>query len=191
MLLDYLSKIEDPRRGQGQRYKLQYVILFTILAILSGAQSYRDVARFMKKRHAKLNELFHLHWKGSPAKTQLREIFCSLDVNSVEENFRAYSHALSKYQLSGEPNRVGLDGKALRGSFAQEKNENMLQLLGAFCARTALILGHVDIAEKTNEIPTAQQLIAELDLPEGSIYTMDALHCQKKRLSSPSKQRRS
>ena len=191
MLLDYLSKIKDPRRGQGQRYKLQYVILFTILAILSGAQSYRDAARFMKKRHAELNKFFHLNWKGSPAKTQLREIFCSLEVASVEENFRAYSYALSEHQRLGEPNRVGLDGKALRGSFAHEKNESMLQLLGAFCAQTALILGHVDIAEKTNEIPTAQQLIAELGLPEGSIYTADALHCQKKHLLPPQKQKRS
>ncbi|MCK4608846.1 MAG: hypothetical protein KAT71_05160 [Gammaproteobacteria bacterium] len=58
----------------------------------------------------------------------------------------------------------------------------MLQLLGAFCSKCALILGHVDIEEKTNEIPTAQELITELGLPKGTIYTADALHCQKKLL---------
>jgi predicted transposase YbfD/YdcC len=62
----------------------------------------------------------------------------------------------------------------------------MLQMLSGFCSESKLILGHVDIAEKTNEIPTAQQLIKELGLPEGTIYTMDAMHCQKK----PSKQLR-
>ena len=36
--------------------------------------------------------------------------------------------------------------------------------------------------EKTNEIPTAQALIKELGLPEGSVYTLDAVHCQKKHL---------
>lgn len=58
----------------------------------------------------------------------------------------------------------------------------MLQMLSAFCAETQLILAHVDIAEKTNEIPTAQHLIEELGLPEGTLYTADALHCQKKQL---------
>jgi len=45
-----------------------------------------------------------------------------------------------------------------------------------------LIIAHVEIPEKTNEIPTAQALIKELGLPEGSVYTLDAMHCQKKHL---------
>jgi hypothetical protein len=180
MLLDYLSQVKDPRRAQGKSYLLKYVLLFTILAILSGAKSYRDTARFMKRRREQLNRLFHLNWKKTPAKSQLRNIFCRLSVDSVEGIFRQYSQNLS--QLSVKMNRVGLDGKSLRGSFSGEKSQDMLQLLGAFCAECALILGHIDISEKTNEIPTAQQLIAELELPAGTIYTADALHCQKKHL---------
>lgn len=183
MLLDYLSQVNDPRRAQGKCYPLKYLLLFTILAILSGAQSYRDIARFMKKRREQLNELFNLNWKKSPAKSQLRDTLCALSVNSVEKTFRNYSQQLS--QLLVKANRVGLDGKSLRGSFSAENSRDMLQLLGAFCAECALILGHVDIAEKTNEIPTAQQLISELDLPPGTIYTADALHCQKKHLLLP------
>ena len=74
MLLNYLSKIIDPRRGQGKRYPLKYILLFSILAILSGAKSYRDVARFIKKRHEQLNKLFNLNWRKSPSKSQLRNI---------------------------------------------------------------------------------------------------------------------
>ena len=58
----------------------------------------------------------------------------------------------------------------------------MLQMLSGFCSETKLILGHIEISEKTNEIPTAQKLIKELGLPEGTIYTADAMHCQKKHL---------
>jgi hypothetical protein len=180
MLLDYLSKVKDPRRSQGKRYALNYILLFSILAILSGAQSYRDIARFLKKRHAQLNKLFKLKWKKSLSKSQLRDTLCGIEIKSIETEFRKYSKELSKLDLSGNPNRVGLDGKSLRGSFAFEKGKNMLQILGAFCSKCALILGHVDIEEKTNEIPTAQKLIKELGLPEGTIYTADALHCQKK-----------
>ncbi len=53
----------------------------------------------------------------------------------------------------------------------------------AFCSNNKLILGHHDVTkDKTNEIPVAQKLIAELGLPEGAVYTLDALHCQKKLL---------
>jgi len=41
------------------------------------------------------------------------------------------------------------------------------------------VLAHIDIAEKSNEIPAAQALLAELDLAPGAIVTFDALHCQK------------
>jgi hypothetical protein len=52
--------------------------------------------------------------------------------------------------------------------------------LSAFATDTALVLAHIDIAEKSNEIPAAQKLLTELGLADGAIVTMDALHCQKK-----------
>ena len=52
-------------------------------------------------------------------------------------------------------------------------------MLSAFATDTALVLAHIDIAEKSNEIPAAQALLAELGLAPGAIVTLDALHCQK------------
>ena len=47
------------------------------------------------------------------------------------------------------------------------------------------MLAHVDIAEKSNEIPAAQKLLAELGIAAGAIVTLDAMHCQKNTLRSP------
>lgn len=180
MLLKYLKKIHDPRRAQGRKFKLDHFLFFVILAILSGAKSYRDVNRFMSKKLEKLNKLFSLNWKGAPSKSQIRHIICNLDKEEVEKAFREYSSALKndKECICS----LGIDGKALRGSFDYLKSKDMLQMLSGFCSETKLILGHVEISEKTNEIPTAQKLIKELGLPEGTIYTADAMHCQKKHL---------
>jgi len=52
-------------------------------------------------------------------------------------------------------------------------------MLSAFATDTALVLAHVDIAEKSSEIPAAQTLLAELGVDPGTIVTLDALHCQK------------
>ena len=82
-----------------------------------------------------------------------------------------------------------LDGKTLRGSYDNKNGEKALHLLMAFCTNNKIILGHVNVTkDKTNEIPCAQELITELGLPDGAIYTLDALHCQKKLLRMPKKQ---
>ncbi len=42
-LLELLADIPDPRRAEGKLYKLPHVLLFSILAIVSGFNSYRGV----------------------------------------------------------------------------------------------------------------------------------------------------
>jgi len=40
-LLDVLADVPDPRRAEGKLYKLPHVLLFSILAIVAGCNSYR------------------------------------------------------------------------------------------------------------------------------------------------------
>ena len=76
---------------------------------------------------------------------------------------------------------VAVDGKVLRGSFDNFEDKKAIQVLSFFDTRQGLILAHEKIDEKTNEIPVFQRLIKELRL-ENVVYTLDALHCQKKLL---------
>ncbi len=52
-------------------------------------------------------------------------------------------------------------------------------LFSILATATALVLAPIDVAEKSNEIPAAQTLLAELGVGPGAIVTLDALHCQK------------
>ena len=52
-------------------------------------------------------------------------------------------------------------------------------MLHAFDVEAGLVLAHVDIEEKSDEITAAQQLLGELNVAH-SIVTLDAMHCQKK-----------
>ena len=56
-------------------------------------------------------------------------------------------------------------------------------MLSAFAVDTGLVLAHIEIDEKSNEIPAMQKLLLELGLAD-HIATADAMHCQKK-LSRP------
>ena len=57
-LLTLLQEVPDPRRAQGRRYQLAYVLLFAILAIVSGANTYRDIAIFIDEHREALNATF-------------------------------------------------------------------------------------------------------------------------------------
>ena len=53
--LSLLARIPDPRRAEGKLYQLPHVLLFSILAIVSGANSYRGIRTFIKVHRQKLN----------------------------------------------------------------------------------------------------------------------------------------
>ena len=55
MLESFLFKVKDHRRKQGRRYELGHILLFTILAILSGTDSYRKVQKFIVAHYDTLN----------------------------------------------------------------------------------------------------------------------------------------
>ena len=77
-LLDVLANVPDPRRAQGQLYKLPYVLLFSVLAIVTGCNSYRGIVTFIDVHRRRLNAAFSLQWKRAPAHTAVRYIFQGL-----------------------------------------------------------------------------------------------------------------
>ena len=118
--LTLLAQIPDPRRGQGQKWKLPPVLLATILAILSGATSYRKVHRFIEAHRLHLNEAFEFGWKTAPAYSAIRFILQGLDSDMVERVFRQHGAQLNSSGRSKNVNEmavVAIDGKTLRGSF--------------------------------------------------------------------------
>ena len=179
MLLKFLCQITDHRRRQGRRYQLGPILFSTVLAILSGATSYRKVQAFIRAHYTTLNQWCQLNWKRLPAQTTIRAMIQGTSSEELEATFRAYSEDWAQHETAGRG--VAFDGKVLRGSFDHFQDQKAIQQLSAFLTDNHLILAHVEIAEKTNEIPTAQALIDDLGL-SGCLLTFDALHCQEKTL---------
>lgn len=180
-LLDLLANVPDPRRAQGRKYRLAYVLLFSILAIVTGCNSCRGIVTFIDVHRHRLNTAFGLKWRRAPAHTAVRYILQGLEPAAVEASFRRHAALLQAARTVSGPGSIALDGKTLRGSFDDFHDRAAVQVLSAFATDTALVLAHIDIAEKSNEIPAAQRLLTELGIPTSAIVTLDALHCQKKR----------
>ena len=49
--VDLLTEIEDPRRAEGKLYRLPHVVLFAILAMVAGANSYRTIPQLHRCSH--------------------------------------------------------------------------------------------------------------------------------------------
>lgn len=177
-LLAALSEVPDPRRAAGKRYPLPDLLLFTVLALLSGAQSYRGIIVFLTQRRLLLNPLFGTDLKRAPVVNTLRTVLQALEAEALEAVFRQHAQGLLATAEEGQRPSIALDGKVLRGSFDHLNDRKAAQLLMAFASDSAILLAHTEIEDNSNEIPAAQQLSRELGMA-GVLFTADAMHCQK------------
>src|SRR5665811_1264116 len=93
--LSQLATIPDPRRAEGKLYGLPHVLLFSIFAIVSGANSYRGIQTYFKAHRRALNKAFKIRWKRAPAHTAIRYILQGLDAADVEKAFREHAAFLN------------------------------------------------------------------------------------------------
>ena len=157
-----LSDIEDPRRDEGKLYRLPYVLLFAILAIVSGANSYRGIHSFIDVHLSRLRRTFGLTWRNAPAYTTIRGIIRQLDAASVERVFRRHAAALC--ENAAGLRFVAIDGKTLRRSYDRRKSLGALHSVTVWASEFGLSLGQVACEEKSNEITAIPELLRLVDI---------------------------
>ncbi len=89
--------------------------------------------------------------------------------------FISWSGALS--DLSGG-DLVSLDGKTLRHFFDRAASQTAMYMVSAWANANRLVLGQVEVDDKSNEITAIPTLVKLLDLA-GVTVTIDAIGCQK------------
>lgn len=179
------DNISDSRVIGRTDYELKNVLLFSVLATLSNAKSYREVSIFIEEHFKKFKKKFKLKWDRAPAHNTIRDILINISSEELEISFRKHSQeiekAKQKLKKGKQIKHIAFDGKALCGSEDRSINKRFLQIMSGFNVLDKIILCHYEIDEKSNEIPALQKLIQELGL-SGYFITADAMHCQKKLL---------
>ena len=174
-LLEILRTIPDHRRREGKRFDLATVLLYAILGMVAGANSYRQMHEFIRIHLQRLNEAFGLRLPYSPSYTGLRLILQSVDPMALEVAFRQHASSISTPSPSDGLVAIAVDGKTLRGSFDAFSDR---KAVSALRQADQIVLGHLMVEEKSNEIPAAPELIEALGL-KGCVFTLDAEHAQK------------
>jgi hypothetical protein len=169
VFLSHFNDLPDPRQAVKVVYPLDEVLLLSLLAVLAGAESFTDIARFGDKKLALLRR-FRPFLNGTPPHDRIGDIFAALDAECFQQCFVAWVAA-----VTGMPAEViAIDGKTVRRSGRKRDNKAPIHMVSAFAARQRLVLGQVKVAEKSNEIIAIPKLLNMLTI-EGAIVTIDAM----------------
>jgi len=172
-LLELLSKVPDHRKGQGKRHKLEHILYLSILAGLMGATDYKQIAIWIDKHVQKeqVKKLLGIEFILTPKRSAVAEILAKVDSEAVEILFREWIRTY--VDTTGK--HLSVDGKVMNGS--RYKDQRSIEVVGAVLSEIGVVIAHQQIAEKSNEIPALQAMIAELG--DEFIFTFDAMNTQK------------
>lgn len=173
VFLSYFKDFPDSRQSGKVIYPFAEVLLLCLLAVLGGAETFVDIARFGEKKIGLLRR-FRPFRDGTPSHDHLGDIFATLDAEEFQRRFVAWVAA-----LTGAPKDViAIDGKTLRRSYQKKGGKAPIHMVSAFAARQRLVLGQVKVADKSNEIVAIPALLDMMAI-EGAIVTIDAMGCQR------------
>jgi predicted transposase YbfD/YdcC len=172
VFLNHFRDMPDPRQRGKVMYPLDEVLLLALLAVLAGAESFVDIARFGRMKLEFLRR-FRPFLDGTPSHDHLGDIFAALDAEHFQRCFVGWVAS-----LIGVPKGVvAIDGKTVRRS-GGKAGKDAIHMVSAFAAGQRLVLGQVKVAEKSNEIIAIPKLLDML-VVEGAIITIDAMGCQR------------
>lgn len=175
-LIAALMGLQDLRDARGLRYALVTVLVFVILAKLSGEDFLRGIAQWVNERRPALMRVLGLAQAQAPHYTTYGRILGhAVDVAQLEHIVSVFFTSLPNV---GHSVLVSIDGKTLRGTLSAGQTKGV-HLLAVYLPGEGLVLAQVAVASKENEIPATPRVLEMVDL-RGKIVTADALLTQRK-----------
>src|ERR1700688_4379870 len=171
--LHYFNDLPDHRQAGKVEYPLPEVLLLILLAVLAGAETFTDIARFGEKKTGLLRR-FRPYVNGTPSHDHLGDIFATLDARAFQLCFVAWVAALTNTPAEV----IWIDSKTSRRSYQTKGSKEAIHIVSAFAARQRIVLGQVKVNEKSNEIVAIPALLDMMSI-EGAVVTIDAMGCQR------------
>ena len=171
--LQHFKELPDHRQAWKVDYPLAEILLLSLLAVLAGAETFCDIARFGEKKLDLLRR-FRPFENGTPSHDHLGDIFATLDARAFQLCFVAWVAALTNTPAEV----IAVDGKTSRRSYQKKGSKEAIHMVSAFAARQRIVLGQVKVNEKSNEIVAIPALLDMLEI-EGAVVTIDAMGCQR------------
>jgi predicted transposase YbfD/YdcC len=151
---------------------LTVVLVIGVCAVLGGMRSFVAIAQWARDSIETCPALREqLGIVRAPAESTIRRTLQRVDACELDLLLGRWAQERTR-PVDGL-RVVAVDGKTLRGSGADGATQR--HLLAAFDHTHGVVLGQVDVAAKTNEVPMLPVLLADIDIA-GAVITADALH---------------
>ncbi len=170
-----LETLTDPRDRRGLRYRLPLILVALVLGKLAGEDKPEGIAQWAKLRTDLFIQAFGLQQPTMPHANTYRRILA--EVITLSELVKVVEDFMAELLSAGAYDHYAVDGKTLRGTIAWGEQKGV-HLLAVYVPGSGLTLRQLEVGDKTNEIPVAQQALNDLNL-QGKIVTGDALHTQR------------
>jgi hypothetical protein len=176
-MLRFFEGLED-WRSRKPDFRLSSLVTVTVCAMLCKVcLGQRDLAAFAAHLTREQMEAlrFPRVWSSRlrryrpPSESTFFRMLSQLDNPKLQRALLQWQeHVLGKHDPRGD--HVAVDGKELL-------NSQGLEVVSAYSVREGRWLGSEPVAEGSNEIPAAQQLLSRTEIA-GSLVSADALHTQ-------------
>jgi predicted transposase YbfD/YdcC len=171
-LVDVFADVPDPRREHGRRHHLSDLLVLAVCAVLSGADTWEQMAEYGRRKKAFFERFLPLP-NGIPSHDTFYAVLTALDPV-------AFATAFGRWMASACEGAglipVAIDGKSARRS-KRATATGCLHLVSAWATTHRLTLGQVSVPDGSNEVAAIPDLLAVLELG-GAMVTIDAAGCQ-------------
>jgi predicted transposase YbfD/YdcC len=179
-LQKHFADIPDPRGAQGQLHQLSDIILISILAVISGADDFTEIAVYGQAKEPWLKTFLELP-NGIPSHDTFNAVFSVLKASLWQSRFITWAQELEipppvrdENGLMGDV--LAIDGKTARRS--RTADAHGLHTVSIWAANQGLVIAQLQVSEKSNEITAIPEII-EATCVAGGVITIDAMGCQK------------
>ena len=168
------GQLSDPRINRKKRHLLIDIVILSVLAVLSGAESWDAIELYGKENLSFLRQILRLP-NGIPSHDTINRVFGIINPRHFERLFAQWAHNLKSSGILEKV--VAIDGKTVRGSKDSFHDKSPIHLVHAWSVEHNLCLGQFKTADKSNEITAIPELLEMLEIG-GSIVTIDAMGTQ-------------
>lgn len=168
-----LETLPDPRSPHRRQHQLVDLVTIALCAVLSGADSWVEVAQWGRIKEPWLRTFLALP-AGIASHDTFSRLFRLLDPVALETVLLDWVRA----SLPAPAGVIAVDGKTLRRSHDRVNGQAALHLITAWATETGIALGQWSVPDHTNEITALPTVLQAVALP-GTVLTLDAMGCQR------------
>ncbi len=167
-LMEHISIIPDYRQAWKVEHKLSDILLLTICAVISGAESWEDIEDF-GETHLDFLKQYGDFENGIPVHDTIARVVSCISPAKFHECFINW---MRDCHSSDDKDVIAIDGKTLRHSYDKSRRRGAIHVISAFSTMHSLVIGQMRRMRNLMRLQLSQNFLTCWILKEKSSQLM-------------------